>query len=306
MEMIGANRRAILTALIILRRKLLKTQMKVRKPMQIIMILFSVIIVFILLGWLGLQIKSGSFSAFPQESCKLDTVPLPANLPPPVERFYRQLYNENVPVITSAVITGQGTLRLPSRGGVTFPGRFRFTHQAGQDYHHYIEATWFGFPLMKVNEHYLNGQSRFELPFGVTENEPKVTQGANRALWSESVFWLPSILITDPRVRWEPVDEITASLVVPFGETEERFDVRFDPETGLLKSMESMRYHEATSITKTLWRNEALAWDKIGAFKVATVSALTWEDEGTPWAVFTVEEVIYNVDVKEYIRTKGP
>ena len=280
--------------------------MKVRKAMQILILLVGVLIVLVLVSWIGLQIRPATFSAFPQESPKLETVPLPADLPPPVERFYRQLYGENVPVITSAVITGRGTLRLPSRGGVTFPGRFRFTHMASQDYHHYIEATWLGLPLMKVNEHYLNGQSRFELPFGVTENEPEVNQGANLALWAESAFWLPAILITDARVRWEPVDEMSASLVVPFGETEERFDVRFDPETGLLKSMESMRYHDATSTTKTLWRNEALAWDIVSGFKVATVSALTWEDEGTPWAVFTVEEMVYNVDVEEYIRTKGP
>src|SRR5687767_14744541 len=242
---------------------LMENQMKVRKLMQVIMILFGVIIVLILLGWLGLQIKPISFSALPQESPKFESVPLRADLPPPVERFYRQLYGENVPMITSAVITGQGTLRLPSRGGITFPGRFRFTHKSGQDYHHYIEATFFGQPLMKVNEHYLMGNSRFELPFGVTENEPKVNQGANLALWAESAFWLPSILVTEPRVRWEPVDEMTASLIVPFGEMEETFIVHFDPETNLLRSMESMRYHEATSTTKTLWRNEALAWENV-------------------------------------------
>ncbi|HJR79134.1 MAG TPA: DUF6544 family protein [Anaerolineales bacterium] len=274
--------------------------------MQIILILVGVILVLIVLGWLGLQIRPASFSAFPQESPGVETVPLPAGLPAPVDRFYRRLYGEAVPLITSAVISGRGTLRLPSKGGVTFPGRFRFTHQAGQGYHHYIEATFFGQPLMKVNEHYLEGRSRFELPFGVTEDEPKVNQGANLALWAESAFWLPSILVTDGRVRWEAIDETTAALIVPFGEEEESFMVEFDRETGLLSSMESMRYHEATSTTKTLWRNEALAWESLNGFPVAICSALTWQDEGTPWAIFTVEELVYNVDVEEYIRTKGP
>ncbi|HET6598055.1 MAG TPA: DUF6544 family protein [Anaerolineales bacterium] len=274
--------------------------------MQVFLLLVGVVLIFLLAGWLGLQIKPASFSAFPQRSLQPEIIPLPANLPPPVERFYRQLYGERVPVVTSAVMTGRGTLRLPSRGGIAFPGRFRFTHQAGQGYHHYIEVTWFGFPLLKVNEHYLNSQSRFELPFGVTENKPKVNQGANLALWAESAFWLPSILVTDPRVRWEPVDELSAALFVPFGKTEERFAVHFDPDTGLLKSMESMRYHEATSSAKTLWRNEALAWKIVEGFNIAVMSALTWEDEGTPWAVFTVEDVVYNVDVEQYIRAKGP
>jgi hypothetical protein len=29
-------------------------------------------------------------------------------------------------------------------------------------------------------------------------------------------------------------------------------------------------------------------------------------DEGIPWAVFSVDEVVYNVDVGKYIRVKGP
>jgi hypothetical protein len=29
-------------------------------------------------------------------------------------------------------------------------------------------------------------------------------------------------------------------------------------------------------------------------------------DEGIPWAVFNVDEVVYNVDVGKYIRVKGP
>lgn len=36
-----------------------------------------------------------------------------------------------------------------------------------------------------------------------------------------------------------------------------------------------------------------------------TVGAAIWMDDGKPWAVFTVEDVAYNVDVKEYIRAKG-
>ena len=52
-----------------------------------------------------------------------------------------------------------------------------------------------------------------ELFFGVTKEEPRVDQGANLALWAESAFWLHALLATDPRVRWEQVDETAARLV---------------------------------------------------------------------------------------------
>jgi hypothetical protein len=37
-----------------------------------------------------------------------------------------------------------------------------------------------------------------------------------------------------------------------------------------------------------------------------TRGAATWFDDGRPWAVFNAENVVYNVDVGEYIRAKGP
>lgn len=270
--------------------------------MKAFIIFIGIIIGIIIIGWLGLQIEPKPFPAFHQQANELENIPLPEGLPVPVERFYKLIYGETVPVIESAVISGQASLRV---NGITFPGRFRFTHTAGKDYRHYIEATIFGLPLMKVSEHYLDGKSRMELPFGVTEGEPKVDQGANLALWAEAM-WFPSIFITDSRVRWEPVAEDVANLVVPFGEQEESFIVRFDPKTGLISYMESMRYKDAVSEGKTLWLNQALQWNSLNGYRIPLMGAVTWIDEGTPWATFTVEEVVYNADVSEYIQADGP
>ena len=108
-------------------------------------------------------------------------------------------------------------------------------------------------------------------------------------------------------MHWEPVDDNTALLYVPFGEKEENFVVRFDPETGLIDTMEAMRFRDAgIQARKILWITQNTNGKYIKGTKISAVGSATWMDQGKPWAVFTLEEVKYNVDVTDYIRQKGP
>jgi hypothetical protein len=271
--------------------------------MKIIVTILFVLAALTAVGWLGLQIKPRPFPSYPEQTPALPTVPLPDDLPLPVNRYFRQLYGDEVPVITSAVLTGKATIKP---FGFALPSRIRFVYEAGQGYRHYIESTFFGIPIMKVNEHYLDGHGRLDLPIiGVTEG-PKTDQGANLGLWAEATF-LPAIWITDARVRWEAVDAETAVLIVPFGDEEQRFIVRFDPETGALSLMEVMRYRDEAG-EKILWLAAAVPGETIeaGGATLAAAGSATWLDQGTPWATFTAEEIVYNVDVTEYIRATGP
>lgn len=275
--------------------------------MKPVITIFALLVLIGLLLWLGLQMKPEPFPPYTAPATPLQTIPLPDDLPAPVDRFYRQLYGGAIPIIDSAVISGSGRLRI---NGIILPARFRFTHATGQNYRHYIETTFFGLPLLKVNEHFLNGSARLELPFGTSEGD-QVDQGANLALWAEAI-WMSSLWLTDGRVCWEALDENSATLIVPFkndpsaSTTEvERFTVSFDPDTGLLQSMRSLRYKGADSTSKTLWINEVMEWQMLGDYTQPVLSAVTWQDEGTPWARFTTLEVVYNTDVSLYIQNSG-
>ncbi len=262
-------------------------------------IALGILALLIVVLWLGLRVPPRPFAAFPQSGPTPQTAPLPDGLPAPVERYFRQIYGDRVPVIKSAVITGRAA--MSPVGGVTVPARFRFVHDVGKGYRHYFELTWFGLKLGVGNEHYLDGKSRLELPMGLSDEGPNVDQAANLSMWAEYV-WLPAALLTTPGVRWQAVDDDTALLVVPFGASEQTFVTRFDPATGRLTTLESMRYKDSKSTTKTLWLNESKNWQIVSGVEIPTAGAVTWFDQGKPWAVFTVEDVVYNVDVQDSIR----
>jgi len=222
-------------------------------------------------------------------------------LPQPVDRFYREVYGEEIPLIRSFILDGRGKVRFM---GVTMPARLRFIHDAGKGYRHYIEATFWGLPVMKVNEHYLDGRSRLALPFGVIENEPQVDEAANLGMWSETMMF-PGVFLSTEGVRWEPIDGDTARLFVPFGDAEDEFKVFFDPGTGLIEKMETLRWKNAGDQEKALWQAQVIEWGTIKGWRMPVEFAAQWMDEDSPWLVAKIEDVVWNADVSDYIRQDG-
>ena len=254
------------------------------------------------LGWIGLRVQPRPFPAYPAPSRPAERVPLPSGLPAPVERYFRTTLGDQVRVVSSAVVSARGLMRL---GGLPLRCRLRIVLAAGRGYRHYIEATWLGLPLLKVNERYLDGQAVMELPWGRVERKPKVDQSANLNLWLES-FWLPSSLLLDRRLRWEPIDEQSARLVVPLGTGQDSLVARFDPRTGLLARTESLRFGATGDVEKKRFQSEVRGWATFEGQRVPSAYALSWFDQGAPWLKLEVESALYNVDVERYIRATGP
>jgi hypothetical protein len=254
------------------------------------------------LAWIGLRVQPRPFPAYQAPSHPADRAPLPTGLPAPVERYFRATLGEHVPVITSAVMSGRGLMRL---GGLPLHCRLRFVLAAGQGYRHDIEVTWLGLPLVKVNERYLDGRAVMELPWGRVEHEPKVDQSANLNLWGES-FWLPSSLLLDQRLRWEPIDEQSARLVVPLGLGDDSLVARFDPRTGLLTRTEALRYRAAGDHEKRPFQSDVRGWATFDGQRVPSAYALTWLDQRAPWLELEIEATVYNVDVEQYLQSPGP
>lgn len=264
--------------------------------MKPLIISFVIVLGLFIVGWLGMRVNPKPFAMPVLSKSELKTVPLPEGLPSPVDRYFRIVYGDRIPVIETVVITGHGRMRP---FGIWLPARFVIVHNAGKDYRHYFEATFFGIPFLKVNEGYLDGKSFFESPMGTYYDDPNTNQGANLAVWAEGA-WFPGIWLTDPRVRWEPVDEYSAIMYVPFEDQEENFIVRFNPQTGMLDFMEAMRYRNPNDTGKILWITSETREENQPA-----VAYVTWLDTGKPWAGFIIDQIEFNLDVSQYIRARG-
>jgi hypothetical protein len=93
------------------------------------------------------------------------------------------------------------------------------------------------------------------------------------------------------------MDDITALLRVPFEKQVETLVVRFNLETRLVDLMAVMRFKTKTNAAKTLWITSTS--------KDGTTSYATWLDDGKPWAKLSLEKIIFNAEVSEYIRARG-
>jgi hypothetical protein len=259
-----------------------------------------VLLTLVALGWAGLQVPPTPFPKYQAITSPLETRGIPTNLPTPVQRFYTELYGQEAPIISSAVLTGRARMKL---FGLEFPARFRFVHEAGRAYRHYFEVTFFGFAIFKVNEHFLDGQATLELPVGLQQGA-NIDQGANLALWAEAASF-PALFITDARVRWQTLDDSSAVLIVPYKDQMQHFVVRFDQKTGLLTQLEAMRYRDPNDTEKHLWIAEAGGWTALQGQRLAALGRAIWLDQGRAWATFTTEEIVLNADVRQYVRANG-
>jgi ABC-type nitrate/sulfonate/bicarbonate transport system substrate-binding protein len=110
--------------------------------MKILYIVLIILAGVIFICWLGLQFKPAPFPAYAAQTPEFKTIPLPENLPAPVERYYRAVYGEDIPVIESVVFQGQATIR-PFMN-IPLPARFAAL-SAGA-----VDASVMWFPVTEI------------------------------------------------------------------------------------------------------------------------------------------------------------
>lgn len=237
------------------------------------------------LAWFGLRIMPRLHPPHAGQARDLGAEPFPPGLPAPVEEHFRRVLGDTVPREESVVVWGRGKLRLP---GLWVPLRFNAWYRPGRAFRRSIELTWMGIPLVEGVDSYIDGQGRLELTGLVRRSAggPKIDSAQHLTLWAEAL-WSPSVLLLDPRVRWEPISDTAAWLVVPSGDSERGLRVEFDACTGLLKSMSAMRFRGAEP-RPTFWRTEVRNWHRLAGILVPTTAQATCGDEPRPCIVLEI------------------
>jgi hypothetical protein len=248
------------------------------------------------IAWVGLQIPSKIVSPATGKSQAGGSVQIPENLPAPVRRYLQVALGDHAPRIESAVFWG----RAQANFGLWLPMRFQLYHRVGYDFRRDMQITWFGFPVLKALDQYVNGQGLTGL-VGKADTGERIDQGSNMILFAEAPLY-PSIFATDRRIRWVAIDDSSAQMFFPFGDEEDSMTVYFDPQTDLITKMTALRYFGANG-EKEPWRVDFLSWQVVDGMTIPLRSAITWEKQGKPWSYWDITGVAWNVDLSSVLTT---
>ncbi len=237
----------------------------------------------------GLRVKPRPWALAGEPAVGAAQVPVPDGLPAPVARYAAKMSAYGMPKVTSFSAGGTGVMR---RGPLSMPLRWRVEHHPGEEFVRDMQVTWFGIPVVTGLDVWQHGQGKMVIAGSATTG-PEMDQGANMAAWGEA-GWAPSFQLTDPRVRWEPIDDTHARMVFPFEQGKDSLVYTFDPETDLPTQAFGMRY-KAGGSGKIGWTVRTLGWRGARGMLVPTRVDVKWADEGEPWASFEIEDLVLNV-----------
>jgi hypothetical protein len=261
--------------------------------LKIISVFFCTIMILLIIAGLGFHIGPKSFPPYHDTTPELVTVPLPSDLPAPVERYLNTIMGDQIPVIESAVVWGRGKSKIFH---VWMPVRFKGCYIPSQEFYRDMEVTWYRIPIITGHEFYLKEGGVFQTQdiFTMDVTDEKITHGQNLIMWSEAVL-IPSVFVTDQNIRWEAINASSACLVVPRGEKEDSLLVRFDPVSGFMTQMSAWRYHDQEEY-KSHWCVDYSDWKTYHDIMIPGQIAHSWEKENNPWSYMTIDGVEYNVE----------
>jgi hypothetical protein len=216
-----------------------------------------------------------------------------STLPVPVARFVDLAMVEHPDPIDTMVIETTAWMRRPMLPPI--PLAIRMSHQLGFAFVHEIRVGRGRLSVRFGLDVYVDGRGLMKVGPSI-QTGPTFDQGALIAMWGEAMTFPSSWLARDD-VRWEPIDDDAASLVVPARDGDVSLKVTFDAATGWPASCEADRYKtpEAMVYWFGYWRD----WRANDGGPFAPHRLLVrWADEDRPWLDVQVASIHANAPIE--------
>lgn len=213
--------------------------------------------------------------------------------PRPVARYLEIAYPDGVPEVDTVVMQCSGRFRR--RPLPWIPMRDTISLRPGVDRVSDMTVVLGPLTVMEVLDAYVDGHgiTRF-LRTADVGNE--IDQGSLHPMLCEALMF-PSSWSRIAGLEWEPIDDRTARLLVPFRDGTEIATVGFDRATGFPSTYEVPRFKAKGA--KVDWRIDMADWRPFGPATVPTRIVVTWADEPGPWLRMRIEQVTTGEDIEE-------
>jgi uncharacterized protein DUF6544 len=218
-------------------------------------------------------------------------------LPAPVARFRAFVGDEGPRPVETVAVETRAWMRRP--GMPRIPLEIRMAHRLGYEFVHDIRIGRGRLSFRFGLDAYVGGHGLMKVGPSL-QTGVEFDQGALIALWGEALGF-PTAWEKRTDIRWEPIDEHTARLIVPGPEGEIPIAVDFDPDTGFPASCTADRY-KATG-PKVSWTGRYSDWRRFeGGVLAPGHFDVQWADEPYPWIEIETVSLSVNAPVDEALR----
>lgn len=262
--------------------------------------ILGVLVASLALFWVGFRVPPRIKRPRVNAAEDVEKRALPGGLPEPLQRYLDVSGLKTVP----ASLAGWGRGRIVANrnlktGPLWTPLRWSLLAQSNLGFVSKTDVTWFGYTLLRGGDELLPDRGRFAMGGKVLDNDI-IRRSEQTMFWLYQLWMAPAMLTEDGRLHWETVDDDTVKMVAPVGDEEISFTLRFEPVSGRLARVETLRAasRDGANIPFSVRFSGERNFYGVGSLPLRMTAA--WEDE--EYVSYDLFGVFYDAEVGEEIQ----
>ena len=265
--------------------------------MIIFLSIFTILILALLIGNLkysqnfekGIQKLFSSSKNISRKKFSYDQL---EGLPPPAQRYFKNVLKEGQPYINSVRLKHNGLFKThQNKSWSTIEGEQYFT--AGTP-----GFIWKGkIGILSACDMYLNNKGRLVISLlntiNIVDGQGENFNQGELLRWLGESVWFPTNILPSEKLKWIPIDNTSAKLIFNHDKLSLFYIVKFNKNNEIIQ-LETERYYNDTNLKP--WVGNFENYKEINGVKVPTIIKATWKlEEGDHTYVnFHLKEIEYD------------